>query len=544
MFERNRGPSPQPAQQPAQQQRGPQAASDRTPAHTRSVQQAASSLSVPPPDLQRRDLAADRLPGAQEVNPSADARKGGDISRRPDSPSPLDVEVTTAGKEFSRNLENAGISPDGKEHLGVFFKPPRDKYGRLDLRSVGVERLSDLAREHQSNTGESVHAIVGELQGMGKLNESVGNDAEMANGVISEFASALERAVGKNDTKVLLQGRIDKDRFAVFVSGASRADVIGVSERVQEQLVLYSGSKSLPGDKPLPKETRMYVGVASFDASLPLDNQVSPMIESNKERGDGVVASGQGQEVQARERTTLNIVANPKVSPMEIPSAWVMNPDVALTDVFNQQAKEAGIPSEAIENLQPKIPRDEITGGFDGRDGVLLDDMINRARHQHAEDPNNKVQLVAIDVANLGGMNGEFEKRKLEREVADGHVKKMISIASEHFKSQEAEVAVVRSGGDEFYMLVKGKGIDFQASIKNIEQLVQDYAKDKHIDRIKHTKKRRPRGVRLYLGTAEITAEQTARQIRSEADKGIDEKKGRRLQFPGSQLFRRLVGQG
>lgn len=59
MFERNPGQSRQPTQQPAQQQPTPQASPQLTPTHQRSVQQGASPLNAPSPDLNPRDPGTD-----------------------------------------------------------------------------------------------------------------------------------------------------------------------------------------------------------------------------------------------------------------------------------------------------------------------------------------------------------------------------------------------------------------------------------------------------------------------------------------------------
>jgi GGDEF domain-containing protein len=211
-----------------------------------------------------------------------------------------------------------------------------------------------------------------------------------------------------------------------------------------------------------------------------------------------------------------------------VPPGWVTNLDASSAHSFERQATRAGIPPLLAGQFAPAGRRDAVTGAFDGRGGTLITDMINRARHRVASS-DEPVHLVAIDISNLGGLN-----QAVGRTRANEHLDALVDIASSSLRSAGGRVAVARAGGDEFYLLVSG--IDGKALATaidgSIRPAVRQYAHSHALDGIAHRKPDRPAGVGLYFGVAPVSADQSAAQIRSAADAGVDAGKAGRFTEP------------
>lgn len=183
---------------------------------------------------------------------------------------------------------------------------------------------------------------------------------------------------------------------------------------------------------------------------------------------------------------------------------------VAINKEYNTLADQIGLDGSVREVMNPLVPTDTVTGY---RRAEYLTPAFEMGKAAAAAGDTG-VFYAEIDIRNVSGLNVEMDNRVgggtnsgyYEANRVMGEVAEAIKAPLEQ-KFGAENVALVRKGGDEFGIVIKGNRTaeEVQAAFAEAYQYAGDVAKNNNLESIPHPKDGQP-GVGIYIGIEEIKA--------------------------------------
>lgn len=200
------------------------------------------------------------------------------------------------------------------------------------------------------------------------------------------------------------------------------------------------------------------------------------------------------------------------------------DPQAVAMARHEEVVRKFDLSEEAARATTPEVPRDSVTGFFDGRADGVKAQLLERAI-AHVEQTGEPAHYVSVDVSNLGGLNEAMGNRA---EAANVHYRAMAGILAKELGADGVDVVPIRTGGDEFgAVVVNARGADVDAAIARAQTKVADYARAHGLADIPHPKRSGEYGVGLHIGRSDIRSGESARSILDAADQGVDLSKQR-----------------
>lgn len=211
--------------------------------------------------------------------------------------------------------------------------------------------------------------------------------------------------------------------------------------------------------------------------------------------------------------------------PPEAPRSAFEQPDILAAKEFQAKARDRGVSPEIAAELTPEMPRDHVTGYFDGRLDQAKSGLVERAQ-AHVEATDEPSYYVSADIANLSGLNAHAGN---DAGVANAHFKAFADILHDELKGTGGDVVPMRTGGDELgAVVINADAAKVDAAIGRAHDRVQEYAQEHGLSDVPHPKGGKP-GVGLHIGAASIHPGVPVADIFSRADRsmGISKTEGR-----------------
>ena len=402
--------------------------------------------------------------------------------------------------------------------------------------SGGVSVLTNMLPGAQ--TVERVVAGAGGRTGSRVVNTLAGAAGE---GV----SEALEESGGKLASNLMVAG-IDPNQSLTkgvgeagglgLLGGVGMGGVTGALERPTASTIPQTGNVeqdidnilSAPITKPgegaaAPIPASEVLGQEVPDAEIQTTAGATPAVDAGLlgQAANVPAAPGPASPVESEVRADAPLVARKPIP----------EPQFSGIDEFVQTAKARGVDEAVAREIAPKAGRDEVTGYYDGQAAGVKSRTIQGAI-EHVKQTGEDTHLVAMDFANLGGLNAVSGNNTKK---ANKHYRAVTDIAEKRLRAIGADVVPMRTGGDELMVVVgnaETKAIN--KAIAQIETEVAAYAKANGLDSIPHPKGGLP-GIGLHIGRSRIGPKSTVDAVIAAAEKGLNVSKTRKENVNRSQ---------
>lgn len=193
-----------------------------------------------------------------------------------------------------------------------------------------------------------------------------------------------------------------------------------------------------------------------------------------------------------------------------LPTLNLPNPEMLAEARFVRKAIEQGIEPQLGRKLFQLVREVEVQ-----RDPVLPD--FNTATHRvdtlkrgiNLQQATGKTLFyLEFDVGGLGALNEYFARAGRNHSEANRHFKAIADIAAARLNGI-SDFIPFRHGGDEFsFVLTLKEGVSrakLNRALEEIHREVKSYVKAEGLDKIPPTKKDRPAGLGIYVGSAQLS---------------------------------------
>ncbi|MDD2944138.1 MAG: hypothetical protein PHC51_14375, partial [bacterium] len=201
----------------------------------------------------------------------------------------------------------------------------------------------------------------------------------------------------------------------------------------------------------------------------------------------------------------------------------------AINKEYNELADSIGLQGPVREVMNPLVPTDAVT---DYRRAEYLTPAYNMGL-EAAKAGDTGVFYGEIDIRNVSGLNIEMDKRVgggansgyYEANRVMGEISDAVRQPLERQFGAD-NVALVRKGGDEFGIVIKGNrtGEEVNAAFAEAYQNANSVAEVNGISSIPHPKDGQP-GVGIYIGVEQITANSKMSEVLDSAGRQVEDAK-------------------